>query len=580
MVSEGLDYSSEKESTNVDQIGVRFQAVFTGIVHSAGADHTGKKLTNFRSGLHDLLLKLSKDRRRFTYSMGGMTILSIAPGAAEPGVPAAQIESNLDKMDIGNGPHVQVQVVKVTAGISAHVRFTISAVFPNCGVPGSVTGAGLVNFRFWVHEDIDARTWLTSRTWIGRLRVAHKNISPHALADAITVPPLEDGFQRQVVNWHESSDGLHLDFTIRDQEQIAAAPWNRFANVGAIDWDGSLTASTGNNYGFTGNIDFRLRLTGAKTTSTADLIAIGMKVADRKARFFEAAQALQNPNATIFLDNLAVTEHFSVNSIEITASIRHTGSNLIDGIMSVGANQVLGTPMGDLGMGYDPEKNFAPGQTAGVGGLFLSLLQTPCQPSAMPDAVTPKKKKKPRRRSREGGDDYSQGYLSGELQPAASAMSPSQLSAMYLEYLLDSEIVHKSGRVALPTGAANGSDVPTIAVVNLHRSCAIRQIRIDATRLNASPQLPDWLKDFTDQNDIKHTRIGEARLCCSGPQISADNRKVINRATMHVDYALSRPPGPFDSIPIGCVPYRVSNFNDPSREFDPQSLVNPALILS
>lgn len=588
--TEFWDLSSEKESTGVDQIGIRGQLVLTGIVHAKekasgdeADDHTGVRLDNFRADLMTLLKSLSKDRRRFTLTMGGRTIFTVGPGAVDVAGAAASSnrETILDKMDIDNGPKVSVQVVKITGGVAAHIRFTISFLLPNCGSGANKSDpSGLVNFRFWIHEDINCRTWLTTRTYMGRIRVAHKNVNPKRVARLVTVPPLEDGFQRQVVRWDESSDGLTLDFTFQDEEKIASAPWNRLANLGAIDWDGSLTASTGNTFGFTGNIDFRLRLVGPKTTSKADLIGIGMRVAESKARFFEAASALQQQNgALVLLDSLAVTEQLHENSIEIAATIRHTGGNIINGILSVGAEQLLGKPMGDLGINYDPEKHFSPGQTAGTGGLFVSILQTPCEPTRMPRTIAspPPKPSTPSVPSQNGGTPS---YSNGGLQPSTSAMSPSQLTSMYLEYLLSSRIEINTGKIALSTGAAKDSNADTLAVVNLHRQTALRFIHIDATRVNEAPQLPDPSKTFKDANGITHTLVGMADFEGQAPQISADNRKLVFRAQAHLTYAMSRAPKAGESLPIGCVPYRTASQSDPSRVLPSNSFIDPKLLLS
>jgi hypothetical protein len=584
--TESMDFSSEKESTGVDQVGIRCQCVFTGVVYALKPasqmqiaptiNHMGVGLEDFRGELHNLIKNLSKDRRRFILTFGRREIINVGPGAVEPGTATTQFTTDLEKMDISNGPHVQVQVTKITAGVSAHIRFTITYTIPNCGTPGKGGPSGLINFRFWIHEEIDAgRTWLTTRTFAGRIRVAHKGVHPHVLSRIVTVPPLENGFKREFVQWDESSDGLHLDFTYRDVEKIASAPWNQYANLGAIDWDGQLTAST-NDFGFTGRVDLRLRLTGPKSTSKADLIKIGFLVAESKARFFEATNAVGNQGAVVFLEALSVSEELAENTIGIVASIRHTGGNLISGILSIGTDQILGKPLGDLGIGYNPEKHFAPGPSAGVGSLFLSVLQTPCQPASMPIvSVQRPKKPKVKRQSAEDDDDHPDTTL----QSSGSALSRSHLDSMYLDYSLESDIRISTGRMMLATGAPAGSREPTSAIVNLHRPTAWREIRIDASRLHAPPQLPDWSKKFTDANGIVATPIGEPLVTGTAPQVSADGRKLLFRAGTQIVYALSRAPKSGESLPVGCVPYRFSTFSDPSRVLTSGTFSAPDLIL-
>lgn len=584
--TEVMDFSSEKDSTSVDQVGVTCQHVFTGVVHAKqkdenrpeSNDHSGVRLDDFRDELHDLLLDLSKDRRIFSLDIGGKNITTVYPGAIDMQQPADAKIAPMDQMDISNGPHVKVQVVKITAGVSAHIRFTITYLLPNCGSPGnnSLSLQGLRNFRFWINEYLDCRNWLTTRTFIGRLRVAHKNISPHALARVVTVPPLEPGFRRQVVKWEESSDGLHLDFTIQDQETIVSAPWSPFAGVGAIDWDGYLAAST-DTFGHTGRIDFRVRLTGPKNTSKLQLIELAYGIADSKARLFEALQAAAVPNSVVVLESLTVTEQLAENVVEVSAIIRHTGSRVQDGILTMGPNQVLGKPLGDLGIGYDPMKHFTPPISAGVGNIFLSSLNTPCKPAQMPFAV-PQKRVGKKQMPYGGGDDAkNQPETTGGTD--STSLSPSQATNMYLEYLINSDLILKSGRIALANGAAQSSQASPISVVNLHRPCAMRQVRIDATRLNAPPELPKWLVAFNDSNSNTHTPIGDVLIDAQAPQISADNRKLIYRVKMQQDFALKSMPNATSALPVGCVPYRTAGPQDVSRQLPSGSFIDPAKIL-
>jgi hypothetical protein len=596
VVTEVIDFSSEKEGTGVDQIGITLQCVLSGVVHAKqkgnkssldsgslvdSTGHTGLMIDQFQTQLFGVLKALSKDRRRFTLSIGGNNVIDIWPGASEITIAGDPVR-NVDVHDVSNGPQVRVQVVKIVGGVAAHIRFTLTATIPNCGSTQNASQLsldGLRNFRFWINEYVDGRTFLTTRSFIGRLRVAHKNISPHALARLITVPPLEPGFQRQVVRWDESSDGLHLDFTIQDQERIASAPWSQFAQVGAVDWDGHLTCST-NSFGYTGTIDFQLRLTGPKSTSKSQLIELAYLVADSKARLFEAFQAAESPdNSVVVLETLQVTEHLANNIIEIAARIRHTGSQVDDRVLSMGPNQILGKPLGDLGINYDPQKHFAPALTAGVGNIFLSSLNTPCAPAQMPSAVP--QKKIPRYKTKDGaGQDDGEESDADAGESSGSSNSPSQLQFMYLEYLINSDIIFKSGSIALFNGSASGSQLSPISVVNLHRQGALREVRIDATRLNAQPELPKWLTPFPDRIGNVHTPVDDARVSAILPQVSADNRKLIYRVEMDQMFALAAMPQLNQNLPIGCVPYRTVGAYDLSRTIPGGAFVDPASLLS
>lgn len=586
VLTDGIEATAAKDSTGVDQAGVRYVCNFSGVVHQAAQDKMGKKLPSFRGGLQELLQALMKDRRRFTMKIGGQTVIDVGPGAAEPNAPKNQVMTDLDMSDIANGPMTHVQVMKITAGISAIIRFTIEYTIPNCGGPTTVSTTrgrqavnnrtGLVNFRFWIAEDVDCVTWLTTRTYQGRIRVAHKNIAPHQLARTVTIPPLQDGFQRRIVQWHESADGLHLDFTFQDVERIAAAPWNRFANVGATAWEGTLTAST-QSMGATGLLDLKFSLTGPKTTSKPDLIAIGFLVCQSKVKLIEAIQGVSQKRASAFLESLAVTEDLAENRVSFDCQVRHTGdSNMIAGLLSVGADQVLGRPLGNLGINYNPEKHFNPGPSAGVGGLFLSVLQTPCAPAKMPNPQTPKERRYQSSSNRSSDQDS---YANGRLNVSRSNVSQSHLEAIYLEYQMDSDLQFHTGQIGLATGAANGSRADTMAIVSLHRPTCTREIRIDASRLDATPELPDFSRSFLDFNGIRHTPIGEPDLVASVPQLSADSRNFLHRVQLTVRYAMSRAPRAGETLPVGTLPYRTSSNTDQRRVIPRRAFVAPESIL-
>jgi hypothetical protein len=587
VATELIDYTSVKESTGVDQIGVRGQCVFTGIIHaqtktqgSTSIDHTGVRAANFRGDLDSLLKKLSKDRRRFTLKIGGTTIFSVAPGAAEPGVSPATLGQHLGEMDINNGPEVSVQVVKITAGVAAHIRFTVTFTVANCGNDKLGSG-GLINFRFWVHEGIDCRTFLSNRTYMGRIRVAHKNISPHQLARIVTIPRLESGFKREVVQWDESSDGLTLDFTIRDQEKYAAAPWQTLLGKGAIDWQGSLTARTGNTFGFTGYYDFELELIGPKNVAKYDLINLGLVVAQEKCNFMEAVNAINAKGSKLFLDSLLVRESLHENRVNINCTIRYAGDSLIAGLLNLNQDVLIGKPLGDMGIGYSRDNHFTPkipSVTAGKSALFLSLLQTPCKPATFPaPAIT--------LQSSPGQTQNFQVTASQGDQASSPATvvtaggSADNFDSMYFEYLIDSDIHINTGRLALANGAASSSTESPISIVNLHRPATVRCIRIDATRLNKSPQMPFPGKAFSDAVGIRHDPIGEPLISASAPQVSSDKRKLLFRVQMDLMYAMSRTPRQGESLPIGCVPYRASSFSDQSRVIPASAFVEPSLIL-
>lgn len=577
VLTDTISHDVVKDSTGVDQAGVRVVGSFTGIVHVSAQNQIGKQVTpTLGTGLNDLLSSLTKDRRGFQMYVGSSLLYDVRPGAAEPNAPNGTVTADLDKMDINNGPTPSVTINKLVSGYSATIQFKIEFTTPNCGGGYAKNNTGLVNFRFWIGEDIDCRTWLTSRTYMGRLRVAHKNVNPHALARQIAIPPQQRGFKREVISLSESEDGLHLDFTVRDQEIIAAAPWSPGGKFGAVDWNGVYQVSTSD--GVRSIADITVQLTGPKGTSKEDLFFLAQKVVSQKIHMLDFLDLKSAFAGQAYLRHFGLKEVLQENVIEVSARLEHTGADAYAiGLFTPGKGATIGKPLGGLQIGFDDQVAYMPGQSATLTGMFLSVLQTPCSPAKMPQ-VTDKPPK-----------DYEQKYKEGskEISPekyipkyTVDKPSDSHLSAMYLHYALDSELIANSGRLALPTGAASSSTASSFAVVQLYRPTSIREIRLEATRVGLPPELPTPNVSFADSNQIQHVQIGDAAITSSAPQVSADARKLLYGSHMQIRYAMSRPPRTGETVAVGALPYRVSGANDPSRRLPAEIFVDPKKLLT
>lgn len=567
VLTDGITHNTVKDSTGVDQIGVRVAIDCTGIVHTSSEPlKRGAQVSVLAEGLNALLAKLTKDRRQFTMKVGSSILYDVQPGAAEPNAPNGTVTSNLTKMDIEHGPKPSVQVMDIKAGYSATIRFRIEFTIPNCGSvsQGQVNGQ-MINLRFWIAEDVDCRTWLTTRTYHGRIRVAHKHINPHLFSRTVSIPPLQRGFRRRLINHHESENGLELEFTYQDEEIIAAAPWDSQANSGATDWSGKFQILSNN--GMLSHLDINMTLTGPKSTPKTALLTIAMRVFSQKTHYLDLLAEGKNG---AFLEHFAAEEDLTQNTISLTARIKCTASQqVLLGLFGPGGQCELGAPLGDLGMSYDPELAFHPGTSATLTGLFLSLLQTPCSPRTMPQTTeTPPENGT---YERETGESRTE---SGTLDPyQGEPLSESHLSSMYFWYTIESDLIMNHGQISLPGGAG-------LQVVTLHPATGHRVISIEAERVGLPPELPAPNENFTDANGITHTRVGEAVITGFPPQLSADSRKLVYRAEMKARYAMSRLPAPGEAVPVGCLPYRSVSAGDASRSMPSEIFVLPARILA
>ncbi len=587
VLTDAISHDPVKDATGVDQVGVRVSFQCTGIVYlsesaSQTSDQLGRVLgTGYLADELSLFIKaLTKDRRPFRMLIGKSVLYDVKPGAAERNSPQGTITADLEKMDLEHGPKPTLKILKIVSGYSATIQFGIEFVVPNCGGGNDVNNCGLVNFRFWITEDINCDDWLTSRTYSGSLRVAHKGIHPHALARQVAIPPLQRGFKREVVQMSESEDGLHLQFTIRDQEIIAAAPFEKDRGVGASSWSGTFQMSTQNFSNCISDLNFRL--TGPKGTTKRDLFFVGMKVVSAKTHFLEiaSAPATEPSSGMVFLEHFGVKEELHANTVEFAVRIRHNGTTAqMIGLFNIGGKFEIGRPLGDMGIGYDPQVAFHPGPSATLTGLFLSTLQTPCSPARMPNGIDqPPKNEKPE--SKPGIPDYPAESQSQIPSAPNEKPSDSHLKAMYLDYSIHSELIVHSGQIAMPTGAVDGGADETLAVVSLFRPTARRHIAISASRVGTPPEIPDPVKSFTDINGIEHKRIGEAKIDSQLPQLSADARRLLYAVDMTIDYALSRPPKDTEKVPIGVLPYRTVTDSDASRTLPPEIFVDPKKMLT
>lgn len=573
VLTEGISHDGEWES-GVHQVGVRVRASFTGNVHTSNQDLHGKKSPRaaLGDGLNILLKELTIARRPFRLAIGQSVVYDVYPGAAAPNAPRGAVTADLEKMDIDNGPKPSVQVLKITSGTTAMIRFTIEFVIPNCGGGYAKNTTGLVNFHFWIAEDIDCRTWLTRRTYTGRLRVAHKNISAMALARQIAIPPQQRGFKRSVVQLSEAEDGLHLDFTVVDEEMFVSPPWSPNGKFGAVQWDAIHQIST--QTGAQSVSDIKIRLGGPKQTTKESLFALALKVVEVKTH----VQALR-AKGCVFFEHFGMTDVINDNTIEVALRIRHVGDKAhAIAIWGIGQNFDIGKPLGDLGIGFDDQVAFQPGPSATLTGLFLSVLQTPCAPATMPQIKDSPDKKKYVPEYKPGTKtitppDYIPQY-------DADKPSPGHLESMYLDYRIDSDLIANSGKISLPTGAASNSTAPSLATIQLFRPTAMREIRLEATRVGKSPELPTPNVDFSDSNGINHKQIGDAQIVPSVPLLSADARKLLFGVHMQIRYAMSRPPRIGESVAMGCLPYRTSSPGDSSRSLPADIFVNPAKLLT
>ena len=534
VLTEDVDYTNENDKTGVDPIFTRVRLSFHCVLHdlpqaTLGVSHG----SNIAANLNSLVRKLMLPRQRFTMTIGGRTLFDVQPAHSK-------LEGPLNGRDVNNGPKPSVKVLKILGDRTARIRFSIELAIPNCGS----AGAGYLNLRYWIADDIDGN-WRTTRIYRGRLRVASKAVTPHAFRNVV-MPSLVAGFRRDAISLRESDDGLELDFEIRDIEQYASAPFPatkwRGNHMVVSPYDGSALCES----------ELRVELEGPNSVHKTRLVALAASIINKKLHYLER-------RASIMPIYIAFNEDLAENKVDAVARIRHIGEywayavelGNLGNFLPPDVNAATG-PGGQF-IYYDPYRSPTPVPTASLAGIFLSFVQTPCAPAQMPQVQT--------------GQLQHPSYGGQALGPAISItygplpawqpnISQSHKKAAYATYRAQSQIEVTGGQLALPVARQAAAKLQdTVALVTLHPGVARRTVIIDAERIAEWPQLPKPI-DFSDENGIKHTVL-DHDVEPEAPPLAGDVRTNIFKASMTIIYAMSRPPRAGESLPVGNLPYRT-----------------------
>jgi len=542
VLTEDIDYSNENDKTGVDPIFTRVKLSFHCVLHdlpqaTLGVSHDD----NIAANLNSVVRKLMEPRKRFTMTIGGRTLFDVQPAHSK-------LEGPLNGRDVNNGPKPSVKVLKIIGDRSSRVQFSIELAIPNCGS----TGAGYLNLRYWIADDIDGN-WRTTRFYRGRLRVASKAVTPHAFRNVV-MPSLVAGFRRDAISLRESDDGLELDFEIRDIEQYASAPFPatkwRGNHMVVSPYDGSALCES----------EVRVELEGPNSVHKTRLIALAANIIEKKLHYLSRRFAREGEHRILPI-YIAFNEDLAENKIDAVARIRHTGDNYAFAVELASLGNFLppdvnaATGPGGQFVYYDPYKSPTPVPTASLAGIFLSLVQTPCAPAQMPQVQTGQLQH-PSYGGQALGPAISVTY--GPLPPWPANQSQSHKKAIYTRYSAKSSVSVRGGQIALPVAATVRKGITaqrTVALVQLHQGVAHRVVEVDAERVGEWPQLPKPI-DYTDENGIEHTVL-DHDIDPEAPTLAGDAVTNMFRASMRIEYAMSRPPRAGESLPVGNLPYRT-----------------------
>ena len=526
---------------------------------------------------------------------GGPNVMIIATGdRPNHGTDQIQVDPTLalagtvdlaSVVDVDNGPKTSdVKVQQIFGGRTMRVSITFeicrkicdpNGTPPNPEVPGLTqaesdallidSGSAVLNNRWSISESKDVN-WKTTRVLEGLLRVS----SPSAIAHAqryLCVPPLLRGYQRVSQSFVVDPTGLNLKYRIEDKQQHAAPPRP------AIAWSGTVTESAAKE-GTLQYSEFHFSLTGPPGVDKAKLVGVaGQLIAQRMTG---TNKDPTNPDEAYaeFLEGVSFIDVIDQPKIQVRIRIKRIKSQTGDlfGARVKDFNRPFLGEVPPLPPGYTPQEetehdrltatsiegydhevwpvpHFQDRPDAKLIGIFTGYAQHPCSPFhnvlGGSLAKTETQSTRPSTDEEEYGTDSDVRVYSSdkELKFDDSRVSkelqrdyPFTYIKIRTEYIFDDGVVH------LPYADSDiGPKQPTSVAIQLHSGLCQRVFKMEASRIGKMPVLPKPLKEFTDANGIKETRM-QMHLGLSAPEFHYDEVTQEYRAMIEYRYALSRPP--------------------------------------
>lgn len=546
VLTESIDQEVVPEGTGVNPIYVRVTVSCTGIIHNSignneltiGVDPSG----DLASGYNLIIDQLMQPGRNFAMYVGGTALFDVVPGMVRPGLanPNAGDTIPIRRTDVNHGPLPSVRVLGITSAHSMRVQFRIVLHLPYTDASGQSPG-GAISFRFWISEDIDCDDWTTERTYQGTLRVRH--LGHNVLTEIrqnFTFPVLVEGFQRKRISLQQRSNGLELDFTIRDKEVWAVPP------APATSWSGKHTMFSPQPGGVMLFSEVYLRVKADKHTPKQELLRLCQKVMDTKLHRLDTAA-----DGRTFLQTFRVEDDFTDNEVKMSALVLLQPNatilwNIEKGNFAKPLNIGLPTYPSDFPT-YDKDKAGIVFPTACIKGLFLAALQDPLHITGFPS-------------DNENAQQITYAALAcphvvSEPDIAENSnqkISPEQKASAYNIYRMDSQTDKNWGVISLPVGKSSQGNATSV-VLTMHKPTAQLRVKVDAERLQAWPTLPTP-QEYANKLGATFTPM-RTPIKAAAPVLSADYVKTLYRSSAEYVFAQDKEA---TSIPAGLMPYRVA----------------------
>jgi len=352
------------------------------------------------------------------------------------------------------------------------------------------------------------------------------------------VPKIPMGWKREAIIVKESSDGLKLNYTIRDRQVYVGQP------APCSEWEGHYAEATDYGMNSTSALQYKhisLKAWGDVNTSKANLLQF-------LAQILAARITIVAVSGGDFLQQATVSESLNENWVAIQAVAVHIPGQKRGPFpltTAVGANiyVVDDQPCKDPGdRGTYLTQLFVAEASNNCGGAepIISVQADPNETPGQDDTSPQNYPGDSGAFPTEGNTDFSE----------ATQESP------YTNYQIESRYERDEHRFHLPMGSQGGAGS---VVVQVAQATMRRKIKWTATRQGQKPQIPTFIE--TKKQILLTSTVGGY-----APFIGADGDSVIWTLSGDFDIAYTDTPTPQDPLSLGSYPLDTLQINTPDTQ--------------
>ena len=536
------------------QFRIRVNAIVTLSANTGeiGAVVPGSTATEMQGNLHAAMMHPRQD---FKFYVDDEVLLESSHHSKDP------------YRDVNNGPKPQRCAITHIAGhkmfrISWEVEIAVvlcgegrTDYYTEDGQPiiAPMTASPVLNNRWTLSEEKD-QDFATSRTWTGKLRVAHIDYNPNWVRHLV-VPQKAKGYRRMRMRFLASANGLELNYEITDRQEYEAPPFP------ATSWSGQYREGAGPG-GKIGSASVSVTLSGPPNGAKADLLSRAAEICRDRIRYGKSKDtALGEP----ILVETTIVDHIGVNRVTVEAHFKRfgnkdepTGSAVRLYLGAVVAR--MGTPM-EL-KGYDPKKFPSPSPYDGTTPVsaYIMYLQNPCGSVFGMPYARPGKPEKP---EPDPDPDDPPSQYNNQPYPLPDPQEDTQTSqeqnkAPYTWVELSNRYVINHGVIQVPLFYKSvdllhkeNQDASSL-MIQVHPKTCRRIQHMSAERIGDWPTLPSP-EATPDPNGIPE-RILREDLLVHGRELMTDKNTYMHRVEMEYVYGMARAPNANELLRSGSDP--------------------------